>query len=103
MQRTTATLVAALFAAALAGCAGSPQKESTGEYVDDTAITTKVKTAFVKDKAVDAMDIKVETFKGTVQLSGYADSSAEASRAVELARTVPGVKAVRNDIQVKSR
>ena len=81
---------------------GNPSaKESPGEYIDDAAITAKVKAAFVKDKDVNAMDVKVETFKGVVQLSGFAKSSSEAERAVQLAGKVPGVKSVRNDIRLK--
>lgn len=78
-----------------------PAKESPGEYVDDAAITTKVKAAFVKDKDVKATEVKVETFKGTVQLSGFANSSTAIDRAGQLARNVPGVKSVRNDIRLK--
>lgn len=78
-----------------------PARETPGEYIDDAAITAKVKAAFVKDKAVNATDVKVETYKGTVQLSGFAASSAAIERAVELAGKVPGVKMVRNDIRLK--
>ena len=86
----------------LTGCAGSPTKESTGEAVDDTLITSKVKAAFVKDPAVSALNIKVETFKGNVQLSGFANNNTEMMRAVQLAREVNGVKEVKNDIRLKS-
>lgn len=82
----------------LAGCAGTGTQESTGEYIDDSAITAKVKSAFVSDPQVNALGIKITTFKGTVQLSGFADSQQEINRAVELARKVKGVKAVKNDI-----
>ncbi|MBL8474006.1 MAG: BON domain-containing protein [Rhodocyclaceae bacterium] len=85
----------------LAGCAGSPQKESTGEYIDDSAITTKIKSAFVQDKDVSALDIKVVTFKGTVQLSGFAPSQQVRYKAESIARATAGVKAVSNDIQLK--
>lgn len=78
-----------------------PAKESAGEYIDDTAITAKVKAAFLKDKEVKATEIKVETFKGTVQLSGFASSSTAIERAAQLAGDVPGVKSVRNDIRLK--
>lgn len=94
-------LVAVLALAALVGCAGSPTKESTGEYVDDTAITTRVKSAFVSDKEVSAMNISVETFKGTVQLSGFASNAKEADKAEAIARGVKGVKSVKNDIRIK--
>jgi hyperosmotically inducible periplasmic protein len=94
-------MLAAMLAGLVAGCAGNGTKESTGEYIDDSAITTKVKTALVKDPAVSALDINVETFKGTVQLSGFAKSERERSRAIELAESVTGVKAVKNDILVR--
>lgn len=94
-------LAIALLTVTLAACGGSPTRESTGEYIDDTAITTKVKAAFVQDKTVSAADIKVETFKGRVQLSGFADNPAEIERAVRIASDVAGVKSVRNDIRLK--
>jgi hyperosmotically inducible periplasmic protein len=85
----------------LSACAGSPTQSSTGQYIDDAWITTKVKAAFVEDKSVDATNINVETFKGTVQLSGFANSVAEAERAVAKAWDVKGVKSVKNDIRLK--
>lgn len=95
-------MLLAMFAAAIAaGCAGNATKESTGEYIDDSTITTKVKTALVQDPAVSALDITVETFKGTVQLSGFAKNERERTRAMELAEAVVGVKSVRNDIIVR--
>ena len=78
-----------------------PARESAGEYIDDTAITAKVKAAFVKDKEVKATEVKVETYKGTVQLSGFASDSKAIERAIQLASNVPGVKSVRNDIRLK--
>ena len=84
------------------GCSSTSTRESTGQYVDDSSITTKVKTKFVEDKTVSAMRIHVETFQGVVQLSGFANSDAERNRAIELARSVPGVKDVKDDIQVKN-
>lgn len=94
-------LILAALLLALAGCAGSRTQESTGEYIDDSVITTKVKSAFASDQAVDAINIQVTTFKGTVQLSGFAKSRQEINRAVELARGVEGVKAVKNSIQLR--
>lgn len=94
-------LILAALLLALAGCAGSRTQESTGEYIDDSVITTKVKSAFASDQTVDAINIQVTTFKGTVQLSGFAKSRQEISRAVELARGVEGVKAVKNSIQLR--
>lgn len=88
----------------LAGCAhNNPSTEkSAGEVVDDAWITTKVKAAFVEDPAVKALDIKVDTFKGVVQLSGFANSSSEMARAAEIARGIKGVKSVKNDVRLKS-
>ena len=101
MSNIISRLAVVLLVAALTACGGSPTRESTGEYIDDTAITTKVKAAFVQDKTVSAGDIVVETFKGRVQLSGFADNQAEIERAVRVASQVPGVKSVRNDIRLK--
>ena len=84
------------------GCSSTPTQSSFGEVIDDSVITTKIKTAFVEDKAVGALNIAVETFKGTVQLSGFANSEAEVSRAVLLASHVRGVKSVKNDIRLKT-
>lgn len=84
------------------GCASTATQSSLGEVVDDSVITTKVKAAFVEDKAVSALNINVETFKGTVQLSGFANNLNEMSRAVDLARSVKGVRAVKNDIRLKA-
>lgn len=102
MQRIIArtTLLVAVLTA-LTACSGTPARESTGEYLDDSLITTKVKTAFVEDKAVSALDIKVVTFKGAVQLSGFANSRQEIDRAAQLARDVKGVTSVKNDIRLK--
>lgn len=83
------------------GCAATPTKESTGEFVDDATITTKVKAAFVKDEVVKALDVNVETFKGIVQLSGFVDTAEQKYRAAELARRVRGVQDVKNNITVK--
>jgi len=85
-----------------AGCASSPTSESFGEHIDDSVITTKVKNAFVQDSGVDATNIAVETYKGTVQLSGFANSQAEIDKAVMLARQVKGVTSVKNDVRLKT-
>ena len=84
------------------GCASTPRQESFGEGVDDTVITTKVKALYVEDKAVSALNVNVETFKGTVQLSGFANDQNEINRAVEIARGVKGVTSVKNDIRLKT-
>ena len=83
------------------GCASTSKKEGTGEYVDDTVITTKVKAAILNDPALKVSEINVETFKGVVQLSGFVKSRGDINRAVEVARGVRGVKAVKNDMRAK--
>jgi osmotically-inducible protein OsmY len=86
---------------AFLGCASTPTKESTGEYVDDSTITTKVKAAIFNDPALKVFQINVETFKGEVQLSGYVDSAQHVEKAGEVARKVGGVKSVKNNLNVK--
>jgi osmotically-inducible protein OsmY len=85
----------------ITGCAGGTTHESTGEYLDDSVLTTKVKTSILGDSRLKMLQINVETFKGIVQLSGFVDSASAATRAVELARTVKGVKTVNNSLIVK--
>ena len=100
MKTKSSLLAAAIFGAALAaGCTNLGDK-SAGQAVDDAAITTKVKAKFVEDKAVSALNIKVNTYQGTVQLSGFAKSAEEAERAGQIARSVNGVKMVKNDIRL---
>lgn len=94
-------LLSLLLAASLAGCAGGTKHESTGEYLDDSILTTKVKTSILGDSKLKLLQINVETYKGVVQLSGFVDSKNAAERAVELARTVSGVKSVNNSLIVK--
>ena len=89
---------AALFST---GCAGSATKESTGEYIDNSAVTAKVKSAFASDDVVKAREINVDTFRGTVSLSGFVATEAEKSRAERIAASVEGVREVRNNITVK--
>ncbi|WP_333872929.1 BON domain-containing protein [Methylobacter sp.] len=84
-----------------AGCASTPKTEGTGEYVDDSVVTTKVKAALVNDPNVSAAEVNVETFKGVVQLSGFVNSRADMNKAIELARGVKGVKSVKNDMRLK--
>lgn len=95
-------LVLSVMLLSFLGCAATPTKQGTGEVIDDAAITTKVKLAFVNDPTVKAIDVKVETFKGVVQLSGFVNSQTEINRAVEIARSTKGVKAVTNDMRLKS-
>jgi osmotically-inducible protein OsmY len=85
----------------LAGCAGNATQRSTGQYVDDKTISTRVKTALINDKDVKARNIDVETYKGVVELSGFVESKDEAERAVILARNVDGVKSVKDDMHVR--
>ncbi|MHB1213812.1 MAG: BON domain-containing protein [Thiobacillus sp.] len=104
MNKLSKTLSAAFLAITLVsvvGCASTEKQEGTGQYIDDTVITTKVKAALVQDPITKATEINVETFKGAVQLSGFVSSQAAANRAVELARGVEGVKSVKNDMRVK--
>jgi hyperosmotically inducible protein len=99
------TLAAAVAAAALIvmpGCAVTRGQETTGAYIDDSAITAAVKSKFVENKDVDASSISVETLNGTVMLSGFAKNSTEKSTAESLAWKVDGVKAVKNEIAVRS-
>jgi osmotically-inducible protein OsmY len=90
-----------LLLASFLGCASTSKQEGTGEYVDDTVITTKVKTAIFNDPNLKSSEINVETFKGVVQLSGFVNSRADINRAVEVARGIAGVKSVKNDMRVK--
>ena len=83
------------------GCASTATQEGTGEYVDDSVITTKVKAAVFTDASLKSSEINVETFKGVVQLSGFVNSQADIDRAVELACGVKGVTSVKNDMRVK--
>ena len=101
ITRRLATLVGILFVAMAPGCASTAKQEGTGEYVDDTVITTKVKAAIFAEETLKTLQITVVTFKGTVQLSGFVDSSAQVSKAGQVARNVAGVRAVKNDLVVK--
>jgi osmotically-inducible protein OsmY len=96
-----ANLLLVVMLATFIGCASTAKKEGTGEYVDDTVITTKVKAAIFGDETLKSSEINVETFKGVVQLSGFVNSQADISRAVEITRTVGGVTSVKNDMRVK--
>jgi osmotically-inducible protein OsmY len=85
----------------VAGCASSPKHEGMGEYVDDSVLTTKVKAAILDEPTLSSAEINVETFKGEVQLSGFVNSRADISKAIEVARTVSGVRIVKNDMRLK--
>jgi osmotically-inducible protein OsmY len=84
-----------------AGCASTQKHEGTGEYVDDSVITTKVKAAILHEPSLSSAEINVETFKGEVQLSGFVNSSADIAKAVEVASGIGGVKSVKNDMRLK--
>lgn len=101
MTSPKALILAAGLAAALTACSPSPTRQAAGEYIDDATITTRVKTALIQDSKVSATQVNVETYRGVVQLSGFVDSESNARRAVELARTVPGVRSVKNDIRTR--
>ena len=106
MNKFSKVLSAAFLAVALVSvvaCAPTAKKEGTGQYIDDTVITAKVKAALIEDPMTKATEINVETFKGVVQLSGFVSSQAASNRAVELARGVAGVKSVKNDMRLKAR
>lgn len=95
-------VTAVALAAATTGCSVMRNQETTGAYVDDSVVTTRVKTKFAEDSVVSAMAINVETLKGVVQLSGFAKSAEERNKAEQLARSVSGVVEVRNDIIVRA-
>ena len=94
-------LVAAVAFAALAGCASTRTQESTGQYIDDTAITTNVKAAILNAPALKSAEINVETYKARVQLSGFVRSQANMEEAVKVASAVKGVTSVKNDLVKK--
>jgi len=94
-------LAAVLMATFLAACAGTSNQASTGEFIDDAILTTRIKTALVKDPMVSAIDVSVESFKGAVQLSGFVKTTGERDRAVKIANDVPGVTQVFNSIQIR--
>lgn len=104
-MKTLGKYLSALFLAvtliSAAGCASTTKQEGTGEYVDDSVITSKVKAAIFNEPTLKSAEINVETFKGTVQLSGFVSSQAAINKAVAVARTVGGVSSVKNDMRVK--
>lgn len=94
-------LFSAVMLMAMVGCASTSKQESTGQYIDDSTITTKVKAAIFNEPSLKSAEINVETFKGAVQLSGFVSSQANISKAVEVARGVGGVTSVKNDLRLK--
>jgi osmotically-inducible protein OsmY len=95
------TLLAALALATTLGCAATRTSESTGQYVDDTAITAKVKKDIFDEPTLKSAEINVETFKGVVQLSGFVSSQANINTATMVAKNVTGVRSVKNDMRLK--
>ena len=101
-RSTAATLLAALMASAVVtGCSSTPTQQSAGEAVDDGVVTAKVRAALVADPVTKAHQINVETFKGTVQLSGFVETNEARSRALELARNIDGVRKVKDAMEVR--
>ena len=86
---------------AFAGCASTRTSESTGEYIDDSVITTKVKSLLAEDDFLKSFQISVETYKATVQLSGFVNSRQAVDKAGQIAWSVKGVKSVKNNLIVK--
>ena len=100
--RTTIAIAAAVTALLVtSGCAVTRGQETVGAYVDDTTITTQIKSRFIENKEVDASSIRVETLNGTVMLSGFAKNSTEKVTAENIARKVNGVRSVKNEIAVR--
>ena len=105
MRTRNSVLTAALAAAVLTGgvaCAPTQTRQSTGEVIDDSALTARVKAALINEPGVKSTAINVETFRGTVSLSGFVDSEEQAQMAVVAAQKVGGVRSVKNDMRVKS-
>lgn len=101
LSKYLSALFLAVMLVSVVGCASTSKQEGTGEYIDDSVITTKVKAAIFNDATLKSAEINVETFKGVVQLSGFVSSKTAENKAVELARGVHGVKSVKNDMRLK--
>ncbi len=101
ISKSIAKVIVATTMMFMLGCAATSTREGTGEYVDDTVITTKVKAAILAEPGLKSAEINVETFKGIVQLSGFVTSQESINRAADVTRGVNGVKSVRNDMRVK--
>ena len=101
ISRRMALMGIAASVSTLGACAATSTKEGTGEYIDDTWITTKVKAAILAEPTLKSAEINVETFKGRVQLSGFVRSMGDVDKAVEVARGIKGVSSVANDMRLK--
>lgn len=99
-QKITALLFSGVLIS-LTACAASDTKESTGQYVDNSVLTAKVKTAIFNEPTLKSSEITVQSFKGEVQLSGFVSSIEQTNKAVDIAKTIPGVTSVKNDMRVK--
>jgi len=100
-MKSISAIFLAILVMSFLGCKSTSSQEGTGEYFDDTAITTKVKSAILGESSLKSAENNVETFKGVVQLSGFVNSQADINKAVEVARRVKGVKSVKNDMRLK--
>ena len=100
-HRFLRTLVCIWLINVFMGCAATQKQESTGQYLDDSVITTKVKAAILSEPSLKVLQINVETFKGETQLSGFVDSAESARKAAEVAGSVAGVKSVKNNLIVR--
>jgi hyperosmotically inducible protein len=100
ISKITALLAVVALASA---CASTRTQESPGEAFDDSVLTSKVKLGLIDDKITDAGEINVETYRGVVQLGGFVDSAQQKERATQVARSVTGVKEVRNDLRVSTK
>lgn len=98
MRRSLGCLIVMVI---MLGCAGDRTTRSTGQVIDDSTITTKVKSALIADPEVKGTQMQVAVYKGVVQLSGFVDRPADAQRAVAVAQSVGGVKEVQNNLRVK--
>lgn len=101
LAQRLATMLFAASLLAVTGCASTPNREGTGEYIADSVITAKVKASIFNEPTIKASEINVETYKGDVQLSGFVADPRDAAKAVEIARGVKGVTSVKNDVRVK--
>jgi osmotically-inducible protein OsmY len=101
LHRIVKSLASFVLITAFLGCAATPKRESTGEYIDDSAITTKVKAAIFEESTLKTLQISVKTNQGVVQLSGSVDSALSIRKASEVAGSVNGVVSVENDLVVK--
>jgi len=100
LKRLSAVFISALLVSAL-GCATQSEPQSSGAYMGDSWVTTKVKTAILNEPSLKVLQINVETYEGVVLLSGFVDNAASRTKAAEIARSVQGVKTVKNDLELR--